>query len=305
MLAALVMMLVVVTTLLAMLSGCAGVANNASANDNFVGTWAVDSMTMGGETSGAEELELAKSLGIYLTLEEGGKATYEVFGSSVVGTWTASDAANAKLNFAKQDAGNVSLEAESELKYSDGKVSITSGYDVLVLKRIDPGEKKSVQLEERLKETDQSVQSPGGSTMGNSASQGEGTPAPAAIESSYSVLLSPQAIDLPIADDATCSIRVVAKGDCYGNPGYLVRVTNKTDHAIMVDNEGEFTVDGDVGGVIFSMSVPAGQTTEDTLWFERLSTKDDGVGSLAGVVGKVSVTNAATGEKMGTYDFVA
>ena len=294
-----------VPVLLAGLSGCAGAANNASANDNFVGTWAVDSMTMGGETSGAEELELAKSLGIYLTLEEGGKATYEVFGSSVMGTWKPSDATNAKLNFAKQDAGNVSLEAESELSYADGKVTLTSGYDLLVLKRIDPSEKKSTQLEERLKETEQSAQAPGGSAMGNSASQPADAATPAAVESGYSALLASQPIDLPVADDAVCAIKVVAKGDCYDNPGYLVRVTNKTDHAIMVDNDGEFTVEGDVGGVVFSMSVPAGQTAEDTLWFERLSTEEGGVGSLTGVVGKIVVTNVDTGEKMATYDFNA
>ena len=52
-------------------------------------------------------------------------------------------------------------------------------------------------------------------------------------------------------------------------------------------------------------NVPAGQTAEDTLWFERLSTKDDGVGSLTGVVGRIVVTNVDTGEKMGTYDFNA
>ena len=304
-LVALAVTLVVVTPLLVGLSGCGGAVNGASATDNFVGTWAVDTMTMGGETSGAEELELAKSLGIYLTLEEGGKATYEVFGSSVVGTWTPSDATNAKLNFAKQDAGNVSLEAESELTYSDGKVSITSGYDILVLKRIDPSEKKSTQLDERLKETEQSAQTSGGSTMGNSAAPADGSQAPAAAESSYAALVASQPIDRTVADDAVCTIKAVAKGDCYGNPGYLVRVTNKTDHAIMVDNEGEFTVDGDVGGVIFSMNVPAGQTAEDTLWFERLSTKDDGVGSLTGVVGRIVVTNVDTGEKMGTYDFNA
>ena len=304
-LVAVLAMLAMAPALLAGLSGCGGAANNASANDNFVGTWAVDSMTMGGESSGTEELELAKSLGIYLTLEEGGKANYEVFGSSVVGTWTPSEATKAKLNFSKQDAGNVSLEAESELSYADGKVTLTSGYDLLVLKKIDPSEKKSTQLEERLKESEQSAQTPGGSTMGNSASQPADPAAPTAVESGYSSLLATQPIDFPIADDAVCTIKVVAKGDCYGNPGYLVRVTNKTDHQIMVDNEGEFTVEGDVGGVIFSMSVPAGQTSEDTLWFERLSTDDGGVGSLAGVVGKIVVTNADTGEKIATYDFNA
>ena len=304
-LVALAAMLVMVLVPLVGLSGCGGAANNASANDNFCGTWAVDSMTMGGETSGAEELELAKSLGIYLTLEEGGKATYEVFGSSVVGTWTPSDATNAKLNFAKQEAGNVSLKAESELAYADGKVTLTSGYDILVLKRIDPSEKKSTQLEERLKETEQSAQASGGATMGNSATQPDVAATPAVSESGYSVLLDSQPIDIPIADDAVCAIKVTAKGDCYGNPGYLVRVTNKTDHAIMVDNEGEFTVEGDVGGVIFSMSVPSGQTSEETLWFENLSTEEDGVGSLTGVVGKIVVTNVDTGEKVATYDFNA
>ena len=297
--------LVMVPVLFLGLSGCGGAAKNASANDNFIGTWAVDSMTMGGEASGAEELELAKSLGIYLTLEEGGKAAYEVFGSSVAGTWTPSDATNAKLNFAKQDAGNVSLEAESELSYADGKVTLTSGYDILVLKRIDPSEKKSTQLEERLKETEQSAQSPGGSSMGNAASQPGDASSPAATGSGYSVLLASQPIDIPIADDAVCAIKVVAKGDCYGNPGYLVRVTNKTDHTIMVDNEGEFTVEGDVGGVIFSVNVPAGQTSEETLWFENLSSEDGGAESLTGVVGKIVVTNVDTGEKMATYDFNA
>ena len=297
------MTFVVVVTLPVGLSGCGGAANGVSANDNFVGTWAVDSMTMGGETSGSDELELAKSLGIYLTLQEDGKASYEVFGSSVAGTWTPSDATNAKLYFAKQDAGNVSLEAESELTYSDGKVSITSGNDILVLKRIDPSEKKSTQLEERLKETEQQSQTSAGSAMGNSASSAEGTAAPVAGESSYAALVDPQAIDLTIADDAVCTIKAVAKGDCYGNPGYLIRVSNKTDHAITVDNEGDFTIDGSVGGVVFSMNVPAKQTVADTLWFENLSTKDDGVGSLADIVGRIVVTNADTGEKMGTYDF--
>ncbi len=299
------MALVLALPLLLGLSGCGGSANGASAKDNFVGTWAVDSMTMSGVTSGSEELELAKSLGIYLTLEEGGKATYEIFGNSIAGTWTPSDATNAKLNFSKQDAGNVSLEAENELSYTDGKVQITSGHDLLVLKKIDPSEKKSAQLDERLKGVEQTGQEPGGSTMGNSASPASGDTAGATVGGGYSAILDSRPADLTVADDATCTIKVVAKGDCYGNPGYLVRVTNKTDHAITVDNEGEFTVDGDVGGVIFSMNVPAGQTAEDTLWFENLSTEKDGVDSLAGVVGKIVVTNPSTGEKMGTFDFNA
>lgn len=125
------------------LAGCAGGAGGAtgSAAAAFPGTWAISSYVTDGKALTDEELKVVQAMGIYLTLEEDGKATFEMFGSSMEGTWEQSGANTATLTI--DDGTGEDSTSTEELTITGETLSMSDGTEEMVFSRIDPSEKQS------------------------------------------------------------------------------------------------------------------------------------------------------------------
>lgn len=261
------------------------------ANANFVGTWAIDSMSSDGQEMTEDELSIAKAMGVYLTLRDDGTAALELFGVEAEGTWEATDASHAMLRI--EEGSSADVAGDQEMTFADGTLTMESPAQKMVFTQIDPSEKTSADLEQLLGTDLEEFGHTAGGSMGSTTS---------AVSNAQ--LADSAALDIVVADDDMCTIKVTAKGDYFGDPGYYVEVVNKTDGQIFVDDNNEFGINGTVASPVFSMTVNAGETGSAILWFDKEDINGAGVEALSNVNGKLTVTNE-TGDVLRTYDFVA
>ena len=120
----------------------------AEANKNFVGTWELSGMSMPDANYSEEDLGTLKQVGVgcYLTIQEGGTATLQLFGAESPAKWTAKDATTAelKLEDGSQTSGQ-SVPPVQEMKVANGSLTMASDGSSLTFKKIDPSEKLSSQ----------------------------------------------------------------------------------------------------------------------------------------------------------------
>ena len=127
------------------LVGCSGGAvSPTSGASGFLGTWSVTSVTSDGKALSDDELAVTKAMGIYITLEEGGKATFEMFGKTVDGKWEESGANKATLTLG--DDGNDETPTTQDMTLADDKLTMAFDSDEMVFERIDPSEKQEFDL---------------------------------------------------------------------------------------------------------------------------------------------------------------
>ena len=106
-----------------------------------------------------------------------------------------------------------------------------------------------------------------------------------------------------VADDAVVNITVTGKGtDFTGDPGYQMSITNKTDKAIYLVGEDDFTVGGKKVEAGLGDELEAGETIETFVYFP----KDELGGALEalGVTdGVILVLDDKTDDELARYTF--
>lgn len=111
------------------LAGCGGGQSSADAakeaKEAFAGTWDLVEMTQDGEQTGAEDLEMLKSLGleVFVNLEEDGTAALVLFGTPLEGTWEAASTTEGTLVLDGQEVAMTITD--SKLTFEDQGSSLT------------------------------------------------------------------------------------------------------------------------------------------------------------------------------------
>ena len=125
-------------------------------------------------------------------------------------------------------------------------------------------------------------------------------PGTAAVEESDETAVP---IGQTIADDEICTIEVIDKKvDWADDPGYTLKITNKSDKAIRVSAKYDtFSVNGKMAEPELYETVQSGKYVEGFMWFSG----DDveGVDSLTNVEGTIEVMDDASYETLREYPF--
>ena len=231
--------------------------------DTLKGTWSLDKSSDVGFDA-------------YLSFEDESFAEAILADSYLEGTWSVSGT-----------EGKVAIDDERNVKltYSNNKLT-WGGADgsKLVFVRDDSEETKSIFA------VDESV-------------DGENGDVEIIDESQYvDEVINP--IDpVVVADDGVVNITVTGKGtDFTGDPGYQLSITNKTDKAIYLIGEDEFTVGDKKVEAGLGDELEAGETLETFVYFP----KDDLGGALEalGVTdGTILVLDDKTDDELGRYAF--
>lgn len=252
------------------LAGCAQGGGDAS--KNFIGDWKLVGMEEGGEVTSSEDIALMEQLGMSVTMsvKEDKTLTLSVLGEEMSGTWEATSGTEATATIDGQ------------------KASMKIANDVLVLEQ--DGAKMSFE---------KGVPEP--STSGAAATD-DGTDSAAAIEGAGSDE-SAIPIGQTIADDELCTIEVVDKrADWAGDPGYTLKITNKSDKTMVATAEyGSFSVNGKMLDPALYETIQPGKYVECFMWFE--ADEVGGVEALANVEGAIEIYDDATYDTLGTYPF--
>ena len=276
----------------ALLVGCAPGGDDTV---GFVGTWALDGLTTGGEQAEGEELGLYKAMGVYIIMGSDHTVLFEMFGFSVTGTFEVEDAATATVSFSESEAADAGIPAKQTLARSDGKLLLKDGVDTMTFEQIDPSQKKTFDAREMLGDLDEATLE---ETLGTLGKDIKG-----AADGTFP-LSDAEKVDEFVASDAVCSIRLQATGTYLGEPGYLLSIQNKTDERIVVRDGGSFSVgDRTVNPVLLAV-VDAGSSAREVLWFPKDELGED-AGELEDVSGTIVVRGAESGDELGTYDFAA
>ena len=117
----------VVATMAVVLAGC---GNNAQAiKDAYVGDWQITGMVENGQETTSEDLELMRSYGLDVTLNlsEDGKATLNLFGSDMTGTWEASSTTSGKMTL-NEEAVDMTLK-DGKLTFSQGNADTSLTFE--------------------------------------------------------------------------------------------------------------------------------------------------------------------------------
>lgn len=269
------------------LLGCGG-ADAQDHTGNFVGSWGIDSVVTAGEEVGAKELDLYKAMGVYLVAGEDKTLRYELFGVSVSGTYEPENDRAAVVTFSDSEAADAGITAKQRLEVSDeGKLVLEDGDDSMRFVRIDPEDVHATEGGEYLGSVNESdLESTLGALREDLQSAAAGT----------SPLEDAEQIDQTLVGDATCSVRVVAKGTYLGDAAFLLSIENRTDARIVVSDNNSFTVDGYIIDPVLLSVVDAGSTSTGVLWFPGVTELDEAQGELV-------VTDYQTNDVLSTYDF--
>ncbi|WP_418831866.1 hypothetical protein [Paraeggerthella sp.] len=246
------------------LAGCGGGGGGHDAGKNFVGTWKLVSSSGDGEAISEQDLALMESMGmsVTLTLSENEKAALSIFGESVEGTWQAKGA----------DKASLTLQGETgDMTLANGKLTMSSAGATMTF------EKGEAAAEAPSKPT----------ADGSDADKG-------ATES--------VALNETIADDAICTIVVTGKDvDWAKDPGFNLKITNKTDKAIYVSADwGTFSVNNKMIDPSLGEAVQPGKYVEAFMYFddEKLG---GGIETLVNVEGTIKVMDNDSWDTLATY----
>ena len=279
-----VAMLASVFALCLVLAGCCG---GADAAKNYVGDWKLSGMEENGEVTSADDLKLMEDLGMTITLSVKEDKTFSlnVMGDETSGTWEAKSASEATFTVDGQSVpatladGVLTLESDgTKMQFEKGTVAASSG----------------------------GAGSSGAAATSGSATTG-GTETPTSTDNGTTMVDGGEEavvpIGLTIADDDICTIEIVdKKADWAGDPGYTVKITNKSDKAVSaVSKYGTFSVDGKMVDPVLVETIQPGKYVEGFMWFS-----DDDVASvdaLVNVEGTIEVYDDETFDTLGEYPF--
>ena len=286
-----VAMLASVFALCLVLAGCGG---GGDAAKNYVGDWKLTGMEENGEATSAEDLKLMEDMGLAITLsaKEDKSFSLNVMGEEMSGTWEAKSASEATFTVegqsvpAKLDNGVLTLEQDGTKMMFEKETVSTSG---------SSGAASSG--------TDTATGTAGtGTDAGTDTGTAKGTDAGTTSTDTGEETVTP--IGQTIADDDICSIEVVdKKADWAGDPGYTVKITNKSDKSVTaIAQYGTFSVDGKMVDPLLVETIQPGKYVECFMWFS-----DDDVASLdqlVNVEGVIEVYDDDTYDTLGEYPFV-
>lgn len=248
------------------LAGCTsgGAGGGADAAKSFIGDWKLVGMEENGEATSSEDIALMEQMGVTVTLsfKEDKSCTLSVFGEEMPGTWEAKSPSEAAIT----------IEGQT--------VVATLANEVLTLE--DDGTKMMF---------GKGVPEP---------SANAADPGTAAAEESDETAVP---VGQTIADDEICTIEVIDKKvDWADDPGYTLKITNKSDKAIRVSAKYDtFSVNGKMADPELYETVQSGKYVEGFMWFSG----DDveGVDALTNVEGTIEVMDDASYETLREYPF--
>ncbi|MDD6694424.1 MAG: hypothetical protein PUE38_08760 [Olsenella sp.] len=260
------------------LAGCAGGSGGTGGADpskNYVGDWKLVGMEENGEATSADDIKLMESMGmtVALSVKEDKSFSLSVFGEELPGTWEA--------------------KSDSEATFTvDGQsIPATLANEVLTMEQ--DGTKMMFEKGTVSASSSGAAASGGdaGGSSGAAAAVGSGATDEAAIP-----------IGQTIADDDVCTIEVVNKtADWAGDPGFTLKITNKSDKVIDVTGKyGTFSVDGRMMDPALFETVQPGKYVECFMWF---SDGIESVDELVNVEGTIEVYDEATYDTLAEYPF--
>ena len=108
-----------------------------------------------------------------------------------------------------------------------------------------------------------------------------------------------------IADDDTIGITVEAKKvDSSDDPGFVLKISNKTDGKVYVYSNPGWTVKGaQVNDPVLRALVDPGETSEEFMWFDHGNLPTSSLDGLKEVVGTLVVEDYGTSAILGEYGF--
>lgn len=248
------------------LAGCAsgGAGGGADAAKSFIGDWKLVGMEENGESTSSEDIALMEQMGVTVTLsfKEDKSCALSVFGEETSGTWEAKSPSEAAIT----------IEGQT--------ITATLANEVLTLE--DNGTKMMF---------GKGVPEP---------SANAADPGTAAVEESDETAVP---IGQTIADDEICTIEVIDKKvDWADDPGYTLKITNKSDKAIRVSAKYDtFSVNGKMAEPELYETVQSGKYVEGFMWFSGDDV--DGVDALTNVEGTIEVMDDASYETLREYPF--
>ena len=252
------------------LAGCAsgGAGGGADAAKSFIGDWKLVGMEENGESTSSEDIALMEQMGVTVTLsfKEDKSCALSVFGEETSGTWEAKSPSEAAIT----------IEGQT--------ITATLANEVLTLE--DNGTK--MMFGKGVPEPSANAADPGTAAVEESAEESDETAVP---------------IGQTIADDEICTIEVIDKKvDWADDPGYTLKITNKSDKAIRVSAKYDtFSVNGKMAEPELYETVQSGKYVEGFMWFSG----DDveGVDALTNVEGTIEVMDDASYETLREYPF--
>lgn len=251
------------------LAGCGKPKDPA---DDFVGTWEVISISSDGEETSEKDLNLLKDLDlhVYLVLNENGMATLEVFGDGMDGTWTATE----------KGKGTILLDGqEVPMVIKGGKLTLEQDRSSMTFRKLDEEEDDAGTMHE----STTSATYFGGDTIEDLENASE--------------------LDILVANDDVCTIKVIAKGTYVGSPAFLFEITNKTDADFLVVNStDDWAVDGVKRSATLYKTLKPKETLGSVAWFVATGYNDD-VEELTNVTGTIIIVDANANNILGEYQF--
>lgn len=252
------------------LAGCAsgGAGGGADAAKSFIGDWKLVGMEENGESTSSEDIALMEQMGVTVTLsfKEDKSCALSVFGEETSGTWEAKSPSEAAIT----------IEGQT--------ITATLANEVLTLE--DNGTK--MMFGKGVPEPSANAADPGTAAVEESAEESDETAVP---------------IGQTIADDEICTIEVIDKKvDWADDPGYTLKITNKSDKAIRVSAKYDtFSVNGKMAEPELYETVQSGKYVEGFMWFSGDDV--DGVDALTNVEGTIEVMDDASYETLREYPF--
>ena len=252
------------------LAGCAsgGAGGGADAAKSFIGDWKLVGMEENGESTSSEDIALMEQMGVTVTLsfKEDKSCALSVFGEETSGTWEAKSPSEAAITIEGQTITATLANEVLTLEDNGTKMMFGKGVPELSAKAADPG---TAAVEESAEESDETAV-PIGQT---------------------------------IADDEICTIEVIDKKvDWAEDPGYTLKITNKSDKAIRVSAKYDtFSVNGKMAEPELYETVQSGKYVEGFMWFSGDDV--DGVDALTNVEGTIEVMDDASYETLREYPF--
>ena len=252
------------------LAGCAsgGAGGGADAAKSFIGDWKLVGMEENGESTSSEDIALMEQMGVTVTLsfKEDKSCALSVFGEETSGTWEAKSPSEAAITIEGQTV--VATLANEVLTLEDNGTKMMFGKGV--------------------PQPSANAADPGTAAAEESAEESDETAVP---------------IGQTIADDEICTIEVIDKKvDWADDPGYTLKITNKSDKAIRVSAKYDtFSVNGKMAEPELYETVQSGKYVEGFMWFSGDDV--DGVDALTNVEGTIEVMDDASYETLREYPF--
>lgn len=237
----------------------------------FMGSWELESATVGDVDVSGEDLDGMEELGMRVTLDLDGEGhmLLDVFGEQYEGAWEMQDEKTLALT----------VDGDSlEVPYEDGILSLAmdvgslrfgKASDTPVMDRV-PGENSGL-----LADSDSPIDFDDLMDLyaDDEPTTVDDLPGGSALTDVYTESVERVApLDVTVADDEHVAVRVTGVGvDYEGDTGYFVLVENRTDEEIFAMNVGA-TVDGEQiedEHATFACTVAPGEATETFFFFDH------------------------------------